>query len=400
MKLSFFYHSLVSDWNHGNAHFLRGVVTELQSRGHEVEVFEPADGWSRHNLIVDHGLDPLKQFHVAYPHLRSTLYDADTLDLEQVAAESDVIIVHEWNQPWLVNRLGELRNTLERGQNSQQSFRLLFHDTHHRAISNPVWLKRFKLEYYDGILAFGDVLSDVYRSHGWSDSVWTWHEAADTRMFYPRERNPHSPAGDLVWIGNWGDGERTEELETYLFSPVRQLGLKCHLYGVRYPQKTLTRLRKDGINYYGWVANFEAPLVFANHRVTVHVPRRYYAETLPGIPTIRPFEAMACGIPLVSAPWRDSESLFTVGRDFLMARSSAEMAQHIKALLKDPDYARDISDHALATIEKHHNCACRVDQLLQIAEALGAPVDECSVVETNVSLMTGSAYGGGHYAFH
>ena len=39
---SCFAHSLVSDWNHGNAHFLRGIVRELQARGHEVRLFEPA----------------------------------------------------------------------------------------------------------------------------------------------------------------------------------------------------------------------------------------------------------------------------------------------------------------------------------------------------------------------
>ena len=34
MKFALFYHSLLSDWNHGNAHFLRGVATELLARGH------------------------------------------------------------------------------------------------------------------------------------------------------------------------------------------------------------------------------------------------------------------------------------------------------------------------------------------------------------------------------
>jgi spore maturation protein CgeB len=38
MKIRMFYHSLVSDWNHGNAHFLRGIVTELMARGHDVLV--------------------------------------------------------------------------------------------------------------------------------------------------------------------------------------------------------------------------------------------------------------------------------------------------------------------------------------------------------------------------
>ena len=40
MKIVMFYHSLLSDWNHGNAHFLRGIVRELQSRGVKVQVCE------------------------------------------------------------------------------------------------------------------------------------------------------------------------------------------------------------------------------------------------------------------------------------------------------------------------------------------------------------------------
>lgn len=41
MRIVFFVHSLLSDWNHGNAHFLRGVASELTSRGHDGRVFEP-----------------------------------------------------------------------------------------------------------------------------------------------------------------------------------------------------------------------------------------------------------------------------------------------------------------------------------------------------------------------
>ena len=53
MKIALFYHSLISDWNHGNAHFLRGVVRELLALGHTVEVYEPASGWSLQNLLWD-----------------------------------------------------------------------------------------------------------------------------------------------------------------------------------------------------------------------------------------------------------------------------------------------------------------------------------------------------------
>lgn len=52
---------------------------------------------------------------------------------------------------------------------------------------------------------------------------------------------------------------------------------------------------------------------FAQFKVTIHVPRRPYTQALPGIPTIRLFEALACGIPLIGAPWDDVEGLFTPG---------------------------------------------------------------------------------------
>ena len=40
----------MSDWNHGNAHFLRGIMRDLIARGHDAVALEPADGWSRENL--------------------------------------------------------------------------------------------------------------------------------------------------------------------------------------------------------------------------------------------------------------------------------------------------------------------------------------------------------------
>lgn len=363
MKLSLFYHSLVSDWNHGNAHFLRGVTRELLERGHEVAVYEPADAWSKENLVRDHGLAPLAAFREVYPQLESRTYDR-SLSLEQVAAESDVVLVHEWNEPWVVNGFGELR------RRGTKPFTLLFHDTHHRAVSDPSWLRRFELEHYDGVLAFGEVLTDIYRRHGWSSNVWTWHEAADTRVFYPREPSSNHPSGDLVWIGNWGDDERARELEEFLFQPVRTLKLHAHVFGVRYPREVLSQLDLDGLHYGGWLANFRAPEVFANHRVTVHVPRRYYVQSLPGIPTIRPFEAMACGIPLVSAPWHDSEGLFTAGDDFLIARDGDAMRAQLRAVLADGDLAAALTSHALNTIRQRHTCGHRVEQLLDILSEL------------------------------
>ena len=94
---------------------------------------------------------------------------------------------------------------------------------------------------------------------------------------------------------------------------------------------------------------------------------------LPGIPTIRPFEALACGIPLLCSPWNDTESLFTPGRDFLVARHGAEMQGLLKALLEDEAMAHELAGHGRQTILRQHTCAHRVDELLAIyAELEGA----------------------------
>jgi spore maturation protein CgeB len=380
MKFSFFYHSLMSDWNHGSAHFLRGVVSELLAQGHQVQVFEPTNAWSKANLLQDHGLAPLEDFRKIYPQLTSHPYERDSLDLEQVAEDSDVVLVHEWNDPWLVNGLGELRNRLQRGNNPDQSFILLFHDTSHRAVSDPSWLRRFRLEHYDGVLAFGEALTDVYRGHGWHHDVWTWHEAADTKVFFPREpcsREPSSrelnaryPSGDCVWVGNWGDGERAADLEEFLFSPLREMQLRSHLFGVHYPRELLSKFAWEGVHYGGWIANFRVPELYANFKFTVHVPRNHYVQRLPGIPTIRPFEAMACGIPLISSPWDDAEGLFRPGEDYLVARDASEMQQHMRALLEDRDLVKDITAKALLRVRSRHTCGHRVAELLNIITAI------------------------------
>jgi spore maturation protein CgeB len=143
------------------------------------------------------------------------------------------------------------------------------------------------------------------------------------------------------------------------------------VYGVRYPDEARNALSARGITHAGYLPNHEVPAAFARHRVTVHIPRRQYVEALPGIPTIRVFEALACGIPLVCAPWRDEEQLFTPGTDFLVAADGAGMRQHLRAITADPDLAAALSAQGRRTVLARHTCRHRVDELLAIARELG-----------------------------
>jgi spore maturation protein CgeB len=277
--------------------------------------------------------------------------------LDALLEGADVVIVHEWNEPELVKAIGEHHKR-------NPGYRLLFHDTHHRAATEPEAMARYDLSGYDGVLAFGAVIRDLYLKNGWCKQAWTWHEAADPHVF--RQRDCDGFDGDLVWVGNWGDEERTAELHEFLIEPVRELGLKAKVYGVRYPDHAKRALQEAGIEYGGWLPNHRAPEVFARYRMTVHVPRRPYVQALPGIPTIRVFEALACRIPLICAPWSDAEQLFCEGHDYLAARDGGEMRKQMSWILENPALAACIALQGHKTLMARHTCAHRVDELEEI----------------------------------
>ncbi len=375
MRIAYFTHSLASCWNHGNAHFLRGVLRELSSAGHDVEAYEPEGAWSLANLLSDHGEAGLDAYRSAYPDLSSQVY-SDFDAVVELAGDADLVLVHEWNDPALVAALGKARLHGAR-------YTLLFHDTHHRAVSDPATLDRFDLDGYDGVLAFGEALAAIYRRRGWGRRAFVWHEAADTRLFRPPEAE--TAREGVVWIGNWGDGERTAEIESFLLAPTRRLGLPLDIYGVRYPDEALATLERYGARYHGWAPNALAPALFARHQATVHVPRRFYVEHLPGIPTIRVFEALACGIPLVSAPWTDSEGLFRPGTDYLIAGTGAEVEAHLRAIVADPDLRASLAACGLATVLARHTCRHRAEELLGLVAFLKAPAARAAAQAARMS---------------
>jgi spore maturation protein CgeB len=363
MKFVLFYHSFVSCWNHGNVHFLRGVARELLRRGHEVTVYEPENGWSRINATLEQdGARALAEGGRLVPGVSLALYGDKGPDLDQALEDADVVVVHEWNKPELIEAVA--RKRLAGGQ-----FVLLFHDTHHRAVTAPQELGRFSFAGYDAILAFGEALRQIYLAAGWGARAFAWHEAADTALFRPLPRLAET---DLIWIGNWGDDERTKELEQFLIGPASRLRLRTRIHGVRYPEGVLRRLAENSISFGGWLPNHRAPAAFARARVTVHVPRRAYVEALPGIPTIRMFEALACGIPLLCAPWSDTEGLFPAG-SYLAAQSEEQMTAALSLVLRDCELAAELSHAGLCAIRSRHTCAHRAAELLDIIDKLRRP---------------------------
>src|SRR5581483_2734942 len=174
LRFRIFAHSWISDWNHGNAHFLRGLASELIKQGNEVRCYEELNGWSMQNLSAeapDAVAGATTEFKQAFPSLDVRFYAINVGLKEFLAAElqgADVVILHEWNSPELVAGVLSLK--------PKWGFKALFHDTHHRAYTNPSEVLRFPLAEFDGVLAFGEAIRKIYVDGFGVKRVWTFHE--------------------------------------------------------------------------------------------------------------------------------------------------------------------------------------------------------------------------------
>src|SRR6266581_4960132 len=100
LNFRFFAHSWISDWNHGNAHFLRGLARELVRMGHQVRCYEEIDAWSLSNLIAEGeaASRSIEDFHNTYPELDIRFYQrGESLPafLNHELAGADLVIIHE-----------------------------------------------------------------------------------------------------------------------------------------------------------------------------------------------------------------------------------------------------------------------------------------------------------------
>jgi spore maturation protein CgeB len=357
-RFALFYQSVISDWNHGNAHFLRGLMRALQARGHQATCYEQVDNWSLRNLL-EATPDAISDFERRFPDLAFERY-ALGHDLEAWLrlrlSESDVALVHEWNEPDLIRAVARVSREL--------GVRAFFHDTHYRVVLDATYRDSLELEQFEGILAYSPSTAQRFRDLGFAN-VHVLHEAADTTVFAPLELDK---TADVVFVGNYGDGDRSDELEDFVFSPRRELpNLKYVVYGVRYPEAVVSRLRNGlDIDYHGWLPNVQVPTIYSSTRVVLHVPRRQYVELLPGTPTIRVFEALATGACLISLPWQDTDSLFEAGRDYAVASTPHEMRELIDWLCHDDQARERFGQHGRQTILDRHTCGHRADQLLEL----------------------------------
>ena len=319
----------------GGSSFLRGVMRELKKLGHSFRV-------SRSQTRVS---------------------DLSKHELERELEGANLVIADEWSSPELVARLGRHR------KRSGSRYCLLFHDTHQRSLYERNESLRFDLRGFDGALVAGAALCRAYRRSGWREGCFVWHEAADAELLKPSAIEGQQEG--LLWIGSGEGKERAGELEEFLFTPARRLGLRTSIFGLPAPDQAETAPTSGPFYFHGPASKVRLRSIYARHAVALHTPRRFARDELPALPTLRFFEALACGAPLVSSPWHDEEALFREGIEYLVARNGSEMEKFLRLLTNDRAAARTLSTAGLARIRARHTCRHRARELLAICRALG-----------------------------
>ena len=275
MRVVIFCHSLVSDWNHGNAHFLRGVVARAASRAAtRSRVYEPRDGWSVRTSSREHGRRRRSTaFQRAYPGAaQRAATTATTLDLDAALDGADLVIVHEWNEPALVARASASTARAAAAtrccSTTRTTARSPTPDEHGRATTSPTTTACSRS---------ASVIRDVYLERGWAARAWTWHEAADTARLPPACRR----RGATATSSGSATGATTSaraSCDEFLSSRCARSACAARSRRALSGRRARSARRAPASTTAAGCRTIEVPGVFARYRVTVHVPRRPYVD--------------------------------------------------------------------------------------------------------------------------
>jgi spore maturation protein CgeB len=190
--------------------------------------------------------------------------------------------------------------------------------------------------------------------------------SVDELAYRPPQGGAPPPRWDLGYLGTYS-ADRQPKLEELLLRPARLWPEgRFAVAGPQYP---------DGI---AWPPNVgraehlappEHPAFYAAQRLTLNVTR---ADMVAAgwSPSVRLFEAAACGVPVVSDVWEGLASLFRPGEEILLAETAEEVLRHLRDL---PEARlRAVGAAARARVLAGHTAAARARELeAHLLEALG-----------------------------
>jgi spore maturation protein CgeB len=336
--------SITSSWGNGHATTYRGLVRGLNARGHRVLFLERDVPWYAENRDQPDSLQ-----------CRTALYES-VRDLTRRFAgpvrEADLVIVGSYVPEGV--RVGEWVTRVANGVTA-------FYD-----IDTPVTLAKLErgdTEYlapalvsrYDMYLSFtgGPTLRRIELRYG-APVARPLYCSVDPTIHYPE---PAAVQWDLGYMGTYSD-DRQPTLDALLLEPARRWPAgRFAVAGPQYPD-TVT-----------WPANVTRELhvpprahraFYTAQRYTLNVTRAHMMAAGYS-PSVRLFEAAACGVPIISDHWEGLETLFVVDEEILTARSPDDV---LRALRDLPEAKRRaVGARARQRVLAEHTSAHRAAEL-------------------------------------
>jgi spore maturation protein CgeB len=183
----------------------------------------------------------------------------------------------------------------------------------------------------------------------------------DASVYFPE---PHPLEWDMGYLGTYS-ADRQPTLNRLLVGPARELpDARFCVAGSLYPEQIVWPGNVHRIHHLPPAAH---RAFYNSQRFTLNVTRADMVRAGYS-PSVRLFEAGACGIPIISDAWDGLDEVFSIGSEILVARTSDESL----------DYLREISDRerlaigqrARARVLREHTAERRAEQLENYASEL------------------------------
>jgi spore maturation protein CgeB len=137
--------------------------------------------------------------------------------------------------------------------------------------------------------------------------------------------------------------------------------------GPQYPAELVWPFNVERIEH---VAPADHQAFYCQQRFTLNVTRADMVAAGHS-PSVRLFEAAACGVPIISDHWPGLEEIFVPGREILVARSAEDTLRALTAVGEDE--ARRIGARARRCVLARHTAEHRAEELEgYVAEVGGA----------------------------
>jgi spore maturation protein CgeB len=353
LKIVFIGLSITSSWGNGHATTYRGLVRELVARGHDVIFLERDMPYYANNRDLP-----------APPYGRTYLYGSlEELDdrFGRDVAEADAVIVGSYVPDGV--QVGDWVLARARGVRA-------FYDIDTPitlaalARREPTYISTEQVPRYDLYLSFttGPVLSRL-RSELRAARVEALCCSADEQSYYPE---PHPIQWDLGYLGTYSD-DRQPVLERLLLEPARRF--RTGRFIVAGPQYPSSVAFPENVARRDHVPPPEHRAFYCSQSITLNITRSAMLEAGYS-PSIRLFEAGACGVPIISDRWPGLEDFFVAGRELFVAESSADV---LAVLALPREELQAVGARGRARVRSQHTAAHRAEALeAHLCELLAA----------------------------